>query len=973
MVLLFLFTGIIGFSQKIIYSEDFESGTDWDYNNGKWDLDGNGSGSSTGATGNYLYSKQIGNTDYYQDKRTILATSPVMDITGVAELVFQFDVWYYTGVYDDGMQVQYSFNGTNWTVLGDQSTSWEDNWNYKDSIGALGNTDGWTGNSNGWLTKSIRFNTGNLGNSSPDINSQIQFRVVFAATDYKGNNKPPANSGVAFDNVVVKLEYEDPVDINDYAIFYISSVSLGGTLLNTSTGTTGAYTDYSTTVTPIDVASLGNTLEGTIKVTVQGTDVDLNYLDLWIDFDQNHYFSEAEHFKIEVQDLSNLYLFESKEVEVTLEGINIPEDAVEGNTRIRIGFSDSDSVTATDFNYSAGEVEDYSIGIGPSCSTNIWTGATSVNWNNSENWGCGEVPTNKTNVLIPVVATNHYYPTIATGDNGYANNITIETEATVTIENNYIEISGALLLNGLIDLNNEAQLIQIEGSTYDTNSTGTIEIDQQGTANTYSYNYWGSPVGSSSVSGTSTYSYILDDVLYNGDTKIQWTSELDGSTNPVTLATKWVNKYANGNGSYASWQNVGNMGTINPGEGFSMKGPSSSASVNALQTYTFKGKPNNGDINLAISANNYYLVANPYPSAIDGSQFIKDNEGNLATGTIYFWQQFKATNHVLADYQGDYAILTLSGGTVAQTNPDNSETNVDYILKKPAQYIPVGQGFFVESTNTNDGTIKFKNSQRALANQPDLDVVKSNSVFMKTSNAKSTTVDEKYLDERQKIRLGFEVSDLGYHRQLLLTVDENTTDGIDWGYEGKSFGIGKYDLYWDIEQDDYVIQALADINDDREIPLGLVMENSGTAVIKIDGLENIDTSRNIYIKDALLGETYQINDTPLEIELAAGTYVDRFSLVFKSSNSLSVANEVLEEGLIVMVNNSISEIQIKNNIQASIKNITLYNHLGQLIKTWDSNLGSNYINLPINNKSTGMYIIKINTTEGTLAKKLILK
>ena len=934
-LLLFLFIGPISFSQKIIYSEDFESGSDWTFSSndatiGAWNWGDNGAGSSTGADGNYLFSKQYTSNNRYNNNTYITTTSPIIDISQVVELIFQFDIWYKTGNYNDGVQIQYSYNGSDWSVLGDNSTAWNDNLDYKNSIGALG-SDGWSGTSNGWLTRSIRFDTGNTGNSTPDIHSQIQFRVVFASTHY---SSPPNDSGVAFDNVVVKLEYEEPIEINqnyNSTILYISDVSLAGNAnIASADGATGAYVDHTEEGTSIDLGSLGDTLEGTIEVTVNGWNRNKNYLHIWIDFDQNYYFSTVEQFIIEAKDSRNIS--GNKSVEVNLEdmNINIPTEAVSGNTRIRIAFDSNDKgdITAYDFKYSAGEVEDYNIGIGQSCITNAWTGTTSVNWNNSANWACGEVPTIDTNVLIPEVATGHYYPTIATGSNGFAKDITIATEATVTIESNYLEIAGELLLNGLIDLNDEAQLLQLDGSTFNSNSMGSIEIDQQGTANTYSYNYWGSPVGTSNIAGTNAYSYVLGDVLYDDDTKIQWTSSYDGSTSPLTLATKWINKYADANGNYSNWQYVGNTELIKPGEGFSMKGPSTSADVNALQKYTFKGKPNNGDINLTISANNYYLVANPYPSAIDGSQFILDNApsngGTLETGTLYFWQQFKGTSHVLADYQGDYAILTLSGGTVAQTNTDeNSPVLNQYTLKKPAQYIPVGQGFFVESTNTDNGTIEFKNSQRAFVKQSDLDNGESVSVFLKTSNSKVTTVNEKYLDLRPKIRLGFEVSQLGFNRQLLLTVDEHSTDGIDWGYDGKSFGVGKYDLFWNLSDDDYVIQAIPDINEQREIPLGLVMGSTGVAIIKIDELENVDASKQIYIKDALTGETQQINEDPFEIELPAGTYLDRFSIVFESTNNLSVSQDILEDGLQVLVNNSVSELQIINSMRATLKTINL--------------------------------------------------
>ncbi|WP_147677453.1 T9SS type A sorting domain-containing protein [Algibacter pacificus] len=979
-LLLFLFIGPIGFSQKIIYSEDFESGSDWtlssnDATIGAWNLDDNGAGSSSGADGNYLFSKQYTSNNRYNNNTYITTTSPIIDITGVVELIFQFDLWYKTGNHNDGMQIQYSYNGSDWNVLGDNSTAWNDNLDYKSSIGALG-SDGWSGTSNGWLTRSIRFDTGNTGNSTPDIHSQIQFRVVFASTHY---SSPPNDSGVAFDNVVVKLEYEDPIEINqeyNSTILYISDVSLAGNPnIASADGATGAYVDHTEEGTSIDLGSLGDTLEGTIEVTVNGWNTNTNYLHIWIDFDQNYYFSTVEHFSIPVK-----HSFwtgpNTKTIEVTLSDINIPADAIGGNTRIRIGFADgnANSVTATDYNYKTGEVEDFNVNIIDPCATYAWTGATSEDWNTNENWACGEVPTIDTNVLIPEVATGHYYPTIATGSNGFAKDITIATEATVTIESNYLEIAGELLLNGLIDLNNEAQLIQLDGSTLNSNSMGSIEIDQQGTANTYSYNYWGSPVGTSNITNTNAYSYTLEDVLYQGDTKAHWTSGLNGSTTPLTISTEWINKYANGNGNYASWQHVGSTGLIEPGEGFSMKGPSTSLDVNTLQNYTFKGKPNNGDINLNISAYNYYLVANPYPSAIDGYQFIQDNVGNLATGTLYFWQQFKGTSHVLAEYEGDYAILTLSGGTMAQTNTDEGTPAViEYNKKEPAKYIPVGQGFFVQSMNDTDGIIKFKNSQRAFVKQSDLDNGNPASVFLKTSNSKKTTINEKYLDLRPKIRLNFEVSRIGFNRELLLTVDEHSTDGIDWGYDGKSFGIGKYDLFWNLNDDDYVIQAIPDINDNREIPLGLEMGTAGLAIIKIGALENIDSTKKIYLKDALSGETQQINDDPFEIELPAGTYLDRFSIVFSPSETLHTDQNILEEDLQVFVNNKVSEIEIRNNNHTPLKEINLYNNLGQLVNTWRTNLDGNFITLPVNNQVTGVYILKINTSSNTLTKKLIIQ
>ncbi len=138
-----------------------------------------------------------------------------------------------------------------------------------------------------------------------------------------------------------------------------------------------------------------------------------------------------------------------------------------------------------------------------------------------------------------------------------------------------------------------------------------------------------------------------------------------------------------------------------------MKGPGT-GSITTPQNYVLLGKPNNGDINLPISAGNEYLVGNPYPSALDADQFIRDN-GNFGsgstTGTLYFWEHWGGGSHILSEYQGGYATYTLAGGVPAASSGTSGTAT-----KTPKRYIPVAQGFFV--TSSNSGTIKFNNGQR---------------------------------------------------------------------------------------------------------------------------------------------------------------------------------------------------------------------------------------------------------------------
>ncbi|MFK2821339.1 LamG domain-containing protein, partial [Flavobacteriaceae sp. LMIT009] len=278
-----------------------------------------------------------------------------------------------------------------------------------------------------------------------------------------------------------------------------------------------------------------------------------------------------------------------------------------------------------------------------------------------------------------------------------------------------LTVSHYLKLDGKIDLEGESQLIQAEDSDLDVTSSGTLEKDQQGTADLYTYNYWAAPVGVSNTT-TNNNSYTLPNVMQDGTTaatpqSINWlTSGYDGTSgSPVGIADYWVWKYANQTSDdYASWQHVRSSGSLQAGEGFTMKGTTDTGGViTTEQNYVFEGKPHNGDITLTLSSGNDYLVGNPYASAIDADEFILDNTSdgagraasNIINGTLYFWDHFANESHYLSDYEGGYATYNLLGTAVAVSNDTRINNSGQTGTKEPGQYIPVGQGFFVTATD----------------------------------------------------------------------------------------------------------------------------------------------------------------------------------------------------------------------------------------------------------------------------------
>ncbi|EMQ93778.1 hypothetical protein D778_01525 [Xanthomarina gelatinilytica] len=546
-----------------------------------------------------------------------------------------------------------------------------------------------------------------------------------------------------------------------------------------------------------------------------------------------------------------------------------------------------------------------------------------------------------------------------------------------TIDNNQLlRVNGYLRIDGVLDLEGESQLMQNNSAVIDyTNSTGYMERDQQGTANTFNYNYWGSPVSSTGVA--SNRAFRLDDILYNGNTKVQWTTGNNGSTTPLTISSRWIYTFSEGlEADYSEWAHEGNLGTINAGLGYTMKGPGPGAAT-GTQNYTFRGMPNNGTISASVTAqptfNNQTLVGNPYPSAINALEFIRDNipGGNSGTtasidGSLYFWKQASTNaSHLTAEYQGGYATYNLSGGLAAVSPPGINGTG-DATLAIPRQFIPVGQGFFVTSanhTNQVSNTVSFRNSQRAFVKE-----ASGNSIFLRTDDAPET------VDLIKRIRLNF-TSPEGAIRPLLLafTPNNEATNGFDYGYDAKNSDVFPSDMSFVIDNENYVIQGVGEFNVDNMYPVNISLGTSGTIEIELTDLENFDEDIDVYVYDALLGNYSRINTVNYQIALDAGNHANRYFIAFKEDATL---NTPIEEFSNVVVNylNATNEVYINVPTSVDIKQVYLVNMLGQTVKSWNATNAplAHECRLPVKNVSEGNYIIKVRTADNKLINKKVI-
>ncbi|MFD2516524.1 LamG-like jellyroll fold domain-containing protein [Salinimicrobium flavum] len=578
---------------------------------------------------------------------------------------------------------------------------------------------------------------------------------------------------------------------------------------------------------------------------------------------------------------------------------------------------------------------------------------------------------------------------------------------------NGLTITKYLDLGGFIDLNGESQLIQTEGSILVGN--GNIQRDQQGTASSYNYNYWTSPVsisGNSQNTGYKIFSVMKDGTAPVTPRDINFDISFrhaDGPpATPIKISGFWLHKFFGDANEYSQWERIdAKSSLLKSGEGFSMKGSSGSKAILDLQNYTFTGMPNNGTIPLNITPGKNYLIGNPYPSAIDANEFIRDNLGerrdgtNVFNGSLYFWSHFSGYTHYLNYYIGGYAVYNLSGGIKAIANDERVNATLEEGGEKPQQFIPVGQAFFVNTVLDNSittqsnisihgGEIRFKNSQRFFVTEID----KTKSVYHSQERKDKKTSSNSTKETRQRIWIKFK-SPEGYHRQLLVTADKNATSGFDLGYDAPLIENNKEDMYWMMGKIELVIQGVPDFNKDRILPLGIKTAEGGEFTISIDELENIDDEFRIFIKDKETETYHDLREADFIGTAVKGNLHDRYSLVF-SQNEESGEEETEEETgeenteedgkdgseeteattpqpVTLGYSNTEGKIIIRNPGQRKILKAVLYNGLAQELQTYSSIPLDLEVKLPVELRNAGVYLVRLTLENETVSLKFIIE
>ncbi|WP_395066766.1 choice-of-anchor D domain-containing protein [Flavobacterium sp.] len=511
------------------------------------------------------------------------------------------------------------------------------------------------------------------------------------------------------------------------------------------------------------------------------------------------------------------------------------------------------------------------------------------------------------------------------------------------------EIQSNLTNEGVLNIANNASLIQINDGAINSGAGVTNATRTTSSYELYDYTYWSSPIFNPTFNSALSAWRMDYSFLFN-------TANFQDILTAATGAAPADSFDDNGD----AWQHVAGTDLMIPAKGYAVMAPTS-GTFPTTANVTFSGKPNNGIITIpmALSQNasnandDFNLIGNPYPSAIYADSFINLN-ANIS-GTLYFWTHIGniSTSNPGPDLfnfiTDDYAMYNLSGGTAASSTGSTV----------PTGYIASGQGFFVEATTATEVT--FNNLMR--------NKNYNNTSFYRPAANNLTT--NKLGDDPVKSRvwLNFQNPD-GMFSQQLIAYDANATLGYDRGYDGfVNLARNYVSFYSFIDNDKYRIQSRSSFNMDDIVPLGFFCAVTGNFTISINSFDGVFANQNIYLQDNLLNTIHDLKQAPYSFTSNYGTYNNRFVLRYTDTALGSESFETIDNNLVLAASNN--QISIRSTVQ-KMTSVVVYDLLGREIAKDTNTLENEIVFTNIKAKNQAL-IVKIKLENGqTVTRKIIL-
>jgi choice-of-anchor B domain-containing protein len=402
------------------------------------------------------------------------------------------------------------------------------------------------------------------------------------------------------------------------------------------------------------------------------------------------------------------------------------------------------------------------------------------------------------------------------------------------------------------------------------------------------------------------------------------------------------------------WSNF--AGTFNAGEGYLVR-PSMTAGGTYNYTYNV-GTLNNGVITYSAffgddKEDSPSVLSNPYASAIDADLLISSN---AIIDELYFWEHLTTPASGIPGPLGanfsmeDISTRNFTMGIPASNDPGTTTT--------PNGVIATGQGFGIKANAA--GTVTFNNALRLTSGN--------------TTLRQSADKDLIWITVREPQYHMGSTTGIGF--------TENATPALDQGYDTMKLGT-VVSLYSHLEDGSQQlgIQGREIFDTDITIPMGfstqIEVDGGLPYVISIANLEgnNIENV-TVYLVDHLLNISTNLSEGNYEFISDAGTFDNRFTLQF--DGVLSGDSDNIEDSLRVFPNPTYGLLKVQYP-NGSVEKATIFDAQGRmLVETnfelnTDGRIQNEFYSIDISALNSAVYLLQLETSNGTITKQVIKK
>ena len=419
-----------------------------------------------------------------------------------------------------------------------------------------------------------------------------------------------------------------------------------------------------------------------------------------------------------------------------------------------------------------------------------------------------------------------------------------------------------------------------------------------------------------------------------------WSSPVSGQQlqafSPKTVATRFYQYLYTGTTTPTAYQSVTPTSNFIPGKGYMIRSANDWPTTATVFNGQFTGIANNGIITQSIGLG-YNLLGNPYPSPISANEFIIDNG---FAKTLYYWTHTSPASGGIYP-TNNYASYTLLGGTASAAGGSI-----------PNNKIQVGQGFFVNSAGAYTAT--FQNEMRE-------DAITTTQFFRESDDSNLVEKNEKH-----RVWLNLNNGETPVN-QILVGYIQGASENVDDKIDGQTLVTSNTMLYNLINNKEYVIQGKSlPFSNEDVVKLGLKVVEVGNFEINIEQVDGLFTNQDVFIKDNYSNVIHNLKETSYNFIAQAGTFNDRFELIYKKS----IKEETINTNTVdVLVKNSDLTIQ---SYQTVISSVEVFDILGKVIfsKNGINNKQFNTNQIATSNQAL---IVKIQLENGeVIVKKIII-